>query len=72
MTARYRSTAAVTWTPEGFGEADSFLRSYCNAIPTPEGGTHEAGFRAVLTRGLKAYADLSGEKRGALITARGG
>jgi topoisomerase-4 subunit B len=60
---------AVTWTPEGFGEADSFLRSYCNAIPTPEGGTHEAGLRAVLTRGLKAYAELKNEKRGALITA---
>jgi topoisomerase IV subunit B len=60
---------AVTWTSEGFGEADGLLRSYCNAIPTPEGGTHEAGFRAVLTRGLKAYAELSGEKRGAIITA---
>jgi topoisomerase-4 subunit B len=60
---------AVTWTPDGFGEADSFIRSYCNAIPTPEGGTHEAGLRAVLTRGLKAYADLSNEKRGALVTA---
>jgi topoisomerase-4 subunit B len=60
---------AVTWTPEGFGDADSFIRSYCNAIPTPEGGTHEAGLRQVLTRGLKAYAELTGEKRGALITA---
>jgi topoisomerase-4 subunit B len=60
---------AITWTPDGFGEADSFLRSYCNTVPTPEGGTHEAGLRAVLTRGLKAYAELKGEKRGALITA---
>jgi len=60
---------AVAWTPDGFGEADSFIRSYCNAVPTPEGGTHEAGLRAVLTRGLKAYADLSAEKRGAIITA---
>jgi len=60
---------AVTWTGEGFGEADGFMRSYCNAVPTPEGGTHEAGLRAVLTRGLKAYAELSGDKRGALITA---
>jgi topoisomerase IV subunit B len=60
---------AVAWTPDGFGEADSFVRSYCNAIPTPEGGTHEAGLRAVLTRGLKAYAELSAEKRGAIITA---
>ena len=60
---------AVTWTAAGFGEADGFMSSYCNTIPTPEGGTHEAGLRAVLTRGLKAYADLSGEKRAGLITA---
>ncbi|MDE2487278.1 MAG: DNA topoisomerase IV subunit B [Alphaproteobacteria bacterium] len=60
---------AVTWTPAGFGEADGFMQSYCNTIPTPEGGTHEAGLRAALTRGLKQYADLTGEKRGGLITA---
>ncbi len=60
---------AIAWTPDGFGEADSFLRSYCNTVPTPEGGTHEAGLRAVLTRGLRAYAELKNEKRGALITA---
>ncbi|WP_304176768.1 DNA topoisomerase IV subunit B [Phenylobacterium aquaticum] len=60
---------AVTWTPAGFGEADGFMQSYCNTVPTPEGGTHEAGLRAALTRGLKAYAELSGEKRGGLITA---
>ena len=60
---------AVAWTPAGFGEADGFMRSYCNTVPTPEGGTHEAGLRAVLTRGLKAYAELTSEKRGGLITA---
>ncbi|CAN5383031.1 DNA topoisomerase IV subunit B [soil metagenome] len=60
---------AVTWTPAGFGEADSFMQSYCNTVPTPEGGAHEAGLRAALTRGLKAYADLTGEKRGGIITA---
>ncbi len=59
---------AVTWSPAGFGEADGFLRSYCNTVPTPEGGTHEAGLRAVLARGLKAYAELTNEKRGAVIT----
>ncbi|MFN3610143.1 MAG: ATP-binding protein, partial [Hyphomonas sp.] len=36
---------AIAWTQSGFGEADGFTRSYCNTIPTPEGGTHEAGFR---------------------------
>ena len=60
---------AVAWTPAGFGEADSFMQSYCNTVPTPEGGTHEAGLRAVLTKGLKQYAELTGEKRGGLITA---
>ncbi|MFO1012531.1 MAG: DNA topoisomerase IV subunit B [Caulobacteraceae bacterium] len=60
---------AVTWTPAGFGEADGFMQSYCNTVPTPEGGTHEAGLRAVLTRGLKAYAEMTGEKRATVITA---
>ncbi|HZL00922.1 MAG TPA: DNA topoisomerase IV subunit B [Caulobacteraceae bacterium] len=60
---------AIAWTAAGFGEADGFMRSYCNTVPTPEGGTHEAGLRAVLTRGLKAHAELAGEKRGGLITA---
>jgi topoisomerase-4 subunit B len=60
---------AIIWTPDGFGDADGFLRSYCNTVPTPEGGTHEAGLRAVLTRGLRAYAELVGEKRGAILTA---
>jgi len=60
---------AVAWTPAGFGEADGFLQSYCNTVPTPEGGTHESGLRAAMTRGLKQYAELVGEKRGGLITA---
>jgi topoisomerase IV subunit B len=60
---------AVTWTPAGFGEADGFMQSYCNTVPTPEGGTHEAGLRAALTRGLKQYAELTGEKRGGILTA---
>jgi len=60
---------AVTWTPEGFGEGDSFVRSYCNTIPTLGGGTHEAGLRAALTKGLRAYADISGmSKKASAIT----
>ena len=60
---------AVAWSPAGFGEADGFMQSYCNTVPTPEGGTHEAGFRAALLRGLKAYGELTGEKRTGLLTA---
>jgi topoisomerase IV subunit B len=59
---------ALVWSPAGFGEADGFLSSYCNTVPTPEGGTHEAGLRAAMTRGLKAYAELAGDKRAAIIT----
>jgi topoisomerase-4 subunit B len=55
---------AVTWHG-----GDGFLNSYCNTIPTAEGGTHETGFRNVLTRGLKAYAELVGNKRAAQITS---
>jgi topoisomerase-4 subunit B len=55
---------AVTW----FG-GDGFVNSYCNTIPTTQGGTHEAGFRNVLTRGLRAHAELTGNKRAAIVTA---
>ena len=60
---------AVAWSGAGYGDADGFLQSYCNTVPTPEGGTHEAGLRAALTRGLKAYAEMTGDKRAASITA---
>ncbi|MCR4282076.1 MAG: DNA topoisomerase IV subunit B [Bauldia sp.] len=55
---------AVAWYP-----GDGFIRSYCNTIPTGDGGTHETGLRNALTRGLKAYADLSGNKQGGIVTA---
>jgi topoisomerase-4 subunit B len=55
---------AVTW----YG-GDGFLHSYCNTIPTHEGGTHEAGLRNVLTRGLKAYGELIGNKRASVVTS---
>ena len=51
---------AVVW-PED--DEDGFCHSYCNTIPTPEGGTHEAGLRNALTRGIKAYGELIGNRR---------
>jgi topoisomerase-4 subunit B len=56
---------AVWWPSDGEG----FLRSYCNTVPTPEGGTHEAGFRTALMRGLKRYGERVGNRRAAQITA---
>ena len=44
------------------------LHSYCNTIPTAEGGTHEAGLRIALTKGLKNYAEMTQNKRAANIT----
>ncbi|MGF1463344.1 MAG: DNA topoisomerase IV subunit B [Maricaulaceae bacterium] len=59
---------AIQWTGAGFGEADGFVRSYCNTVPTPEGGTHEQGLRGALLRGLRAYGELTGNKKAAQIT----
>ncbi len=50
---------ACAWPHYGEGSA-SF---YCNTIPTPDGGTHETGLRTALTRGLKAFAALTGNKK---------
>lgn len=55
---------AIHW-PE-FG--DGFSSSYCNTIPTPQGGTHETGLRSALLRGVKAYADIKGVKKAATLT----
>ncbi|MGH1421338.1 MAG: DNA topoisomerase IV subunit B, partial [Hyphomonas sp.] len=60
---------AISWTHAGFGESDGFSRSYCNTIPTPDGGTHEAGFRAAITKGLRNFGELIGEKKASTITA---
>jgi topoisomerase-4 subunit B len=60
---------AIVWSANGFGEADGFARSYCNTIPTPEGGTHEAGMRSALTKALRAYGEMISNKKAALITA---
>ncbi len=56
---------ALAW-PE---KDESSLVSYCNTVITPEGGTHETGLRSALSKGLKTYAELVGNKQGAIITA---
>jgi len=56
---------AVAWPLWGDGNASY----YCNTIPTPDGGTHEAGLRMALTRGLRAFAELVGVKKARDIQA---
>jgi topoisomerase IV subunit B len=61
---------AVQWAVAWTADADGFLNSYCNTIPTPDGGTHESGLRTALTRGLKDHAERVGQaKRAAAITS---
>ncbi|HWM48910.1 MAG TPA: DNA topoisomerase IV subunit B [Xanthobacteraceae bacterium] len=52
---------AVAWSADGEG----FISSYCNTIPTPDGGTHEAGLRGALLRGLKDHAERVGQSKAA-------
>jgi topoisomerase IV subunit B len=49
--------------------SDGSYSWYCNTIPTPDGGTHEAGIRAALTKGLRAFGEIIGNKKAAQITA---
>jgi len=60
---------AVEWAVAWVADADGFVSSYCNTIPTHDGGTHEAGLRAALTRGIRDHAERAGQgKRAANVT----
>ena len=61
---------AVEWAIAWTADADGFLQSYCNTIPTHDGGTHESGLRTALLRGLKDHAERANfAKRAAAITS---
>ncbi|MCO4849218.1 MAG: DNA topoisomerase IV subunit B [Yoonia sp.] len=55
---------AINWTPA----RDGFIQSYCNTVPTPEGGTHEIGFWAAVLKGIKAYGERVNNKKASQIT----
>jgi topoisomerase IV subunit B len=56
---------AVTWAPS----RDPFTRSYCNTIPTLQGGTHEQGLRNALTKALRAHGERANNRKTSLVTA---
>ncbi len=60
---------SVEWAIAWVSDEDGFSNSYCNTIPTPEGGTHEAGLRQALYKGLRAYGELTGNRRAVQITS---
>jgi topoisomerase-4 subunit B len=61
---------AIEWAIAWTADSDGFLNSYCNTIPTPDGGTHESGLRSALLRGLKDHAARVGQdKRATPVTS---
>ena len=54
---------AINWTPS----RDGFINSYCNTVPTRDGGTHESGFWAAILKGIRAYGELVGNKKASNI-----
>ncbi len=63
------ASGRVEWAAAWLERGDGFLHSYCNTVPTPLGGTHEAGFRAALVKGLRAWGEHRGNRRSAQIVA---
>jgi len=60
---------SVEWAVAWISDEDGFCRSYCNTIPTGEGGTHENGFRSALSKSLREFGERVGNKKAAQITA---
>ncbi|MEO1538054.1 MAG: DNA topoisomerase IV subunit B [Pseudomonadota bacterium] len=55
---------AINWTPS----RDGFIQSYCNTVPTPEGGTHESGLWAAILKGIRDYGERVANKKAKQIT----
>ncbi|MGY9014776.1 MAG: DNA topoisomerase IV subunit B [Rhodospirillales bacterium] len=63
-------SGTVEWAVAWPIDEDGFFNSYCNTVPTPQGGTHESGLRSALAKGLRAHAELLNNKQAAkIITA---
>jgi topoisomerase-4 subunit B len=65
---KYGVPGSVEWAINWTALKDGFLQSYCNTVPTPEGGTHEAGFWAAILRGIRAYGELARNRKADQIT----
>ena len=60
---------SVEWAVAWVADEDGFCRSYCNTIPTGEGGTHENGFRSALSKSLREFGERVGNRKAGQITA---
>ncbi len=66
---REKGHGSVEWACAWIADEDGFATSYCNTIPTADGGTHENGLRQALYKGLRAYGELTNNKKAAQITS---
>jgi topoisomerase-4 subunit B len=66
--ASFNDSGRVEWAITWPDDAQAFVSTYCNTIPTPQGGTHETGMRSALTRGLKAYGAMVKRKGASQFT----
>jgi topoisomerase-4 subunit B len=64
-----RSAGRVEWACVWLEGGEAFLNSYTNTVPTPQGGTHEAGFRTALVKSLRNWGEHRSNKRAAQVTA---
>ncbi len=65
---KYQVPGSVEWAINWSPVRDGFLQSYCNTVPTPEGGTHEFGFWSAILKGIRAYGELTRNRKAELIT----
>ncbi|WP_172292951.1 DNA topoisomerase IV subunit B [Pseudoruegeria sp. HB172150] len=68
FTERFNTPGKVEWAINWTPSRDGFIQSYCNTVPTPEGGTHEQGFWAAILKGIRAYGELANNRKAAQIT----
>jgi topoisomerase-4 subunit B len=68
FTEKYNVPGSVEWAINWTPARDGFIQSYCNTVPTPEGGTHEGGFWAAILKGIRAYGELVKNRKADLIT----
>ena len=64
-----QSHGRVEWAVAWPLWSDGSTSWYCNTVPTPDGGTHESGLRAALTKGLRSFGELTGVKKAKDLTA---
>lgn len=59
-----KKAGKVEWALAWPMTEDGSCQTYANTIPTYQGGTHETGLRAAITKGLKQYGEMRGKKVG--------